>query len=105
MIGDDYFASLDAPMLRGRGFTATEAASNSGPRVAIVSDPLARRLFPDSEALGRQIQLAPRPGREPVVMEINGVAPGLPGSDFDSAPRQHLYVPFGQAYEAAVASS
>jgi ABC-type antimicrobial peptide transport system permease subunit len=35
-------------------------------------------------------------------MEIVGVAPGLPGSDFDSAPRQHLYVPFGQAYEAGV---
>jgi predicted permease len=102
VIGDDYFDALDAPMLRGRGFTAAEAASGTGPRVAIVSEPLARRLFPGSEALGRQVQFRPEPGEQPVVMEIVGIAPGLPGSNFDSAPRQHVYVPFGQAYAPGV---
>jgi predicted permease len=98
VIGDDYFDALETPMLRGRGFTAAEAESDTGPRVAIVSEPLARRLFPDADALGRQIQIAPSAGEVPVALEIVGIAPGLPGSDFDPDPRQHLYVPFGQAY-------
>jgi len=98
VIGDDYFNALDAPMLRGRSFTAAEAASDTGPRVAIVSEPLARRLFPDADALGRQIQVAPDAGEKAVALEIVGIAPGLPAADFDPAPRQHLYVPFGQAY-------
>jgi predicted permease len=102
VIGDDYFAALDAPMLQGRGFTATEATSTTGPRVAIVSEPLARDLFPDADALGRQIQTASESGQEPIVMEIVGVAPGMPGPDFDSAPRRHLYVPFGQSYTAGM---
>ena len=102
VIGDDYFDALDAPMLRGRGFTAAEAESDTGPRVAIVSEPLARRLFPDADALGRQIQVAPNAGEEAVALEIVGIAPGLPASDFDPAPRQHLYVPFGQAYTAGM---
>ena len=101
-IGDGYFDVLDAPMLRGRGFTAAEAASDTRPRVTIVSEPLARRLFPDGDALGRQIQVAPDAGEEAVAMEIVGIAPGLPGADFDPAPRQHLYVPFGQAYTAGM---
>src|SRR5688572_4954637 len=102
VIGDDYFATLDAPMLRGRSFTVTEAKSSTGPRVAIVSESLASRLFPDGDALGRQIQTASESDQEPIVMEIVGIAPGLPGPDFDSAPRQHLYLPFGQAYTAGM---
>lgn len=102
VIGDDFFAAVGAPMLRGRGFTVTEATSSTGPRVAIVSESLARRLFPDTDALGRQIQTASESGQEPIVMEIVGIAPGMPGPDFDSAPRQHLYVPFGQAYTAGM---
>ena len=102
VIGDDYFAAVDAPMLRGRGFSAAEATSSTGPRVAIVSESLARRLFPDADALGRQIQSASESGHEPIVMEIVGIAPGMPGPDFDSAPRQHLYVPYGQQYIAGM---
>lgn len=102
VIGDDYFDALGAPMLRGRGFTAAEAESATGPRVAIVSEPLARRLFPDADALGRQIQVAPNAGEEAVALEIVGIAPGLPAADFDPAPRQHLYVPFGQTYTAGM---
>ncbi|HEY3516773.1 MAG TPA: ABC transporter permease [Gammaproteobacteria bacterium] len=102
VIGDDYFDTLDSPVLRGRGFTVSEATSDTGPRVAIVSESLARRLFPDVDALGRLIQISPQADEEPVAIEIVGIAPGMPASDFDSAPRQHLYVPFGQAYTAGM---
>jgi predicted permease len=99
VISDDYFDSLRLPLLRGRDFTPSEATSATAPRVAIIDEPLARLLFPDSDALGRQIQLASsNPDAESIVMEIVGIAPGIAGDQFDPEPRPHVYVPFGQAY-------
>lgn len=100
VISDDYFDALGLPMLRGRDFTPAEATSGSSPRVAILDEPLARRLFPNSDPLGQQIQfVTSRRGAEPIAIEIVGIAPGTPGDGFDPAPRSHVYVPFGQAYE------
>jgi putative ABC transport system permease protein len=49
-----YFETLGIPLLRGRTFDAADA---SRPRVAIVNETLARILFPDGSALGREIVL------------------------------------------------
>lgn len=49
-----YFEALGIPLVRGRTFTAADA---SRPRVAIVNETLARILFPDGSALGREIAL------------------------------------------------
>lgn len=98
VVGDGYFDALHVPMLRGRDFTPTETGSNVGPRVAIVAEGLARRLFPDSDPLGRQIQLpSSDAGEEPVAIEIVGIVPGTPAAGFDPAPKSHVYLPFGQA--------
>lgn len=94
-IGDGYFDSLRLPILRGRDFTFDEVYGQAARPVAIIDEPLARRLFPDSDALGRLIETG---SSEPVVMEIVGVAPGTPGADFDPTPTPHLYVPLGQGY-------
>jgi putative ABC transport system permease protein len=100
-IGDDFFDALRLPMLRGRDFTPAESTSGAGPPVAIVDEILARRLFPDSEALGRQIEIAStNPDAAPVAMEIVGIAPGVPGAETDPAPRSLLYLPFGRSYTA-----
>jgi len=99
VIGDGYFDSLRLPLLRGREFTAAEAGFDGGPRVAIINEPLARRLFPDGDALGRNIQFtANDPAEEPVLMEIVGIASGTRHELEDRSPTQQLYLPFGQAY-------
>lgn len=100
VIDDGYFDALGVPILRGRSFTSAEVSAGSSPRVAIIDEPLAERLFPDADALGRQIQIASSSPDAPTVMEIVGIAPGTPGPDFDPAPRSHLYMPFGQAYRS-----
>jgi predicted permease len=103
VISDGYFEALRLPILRGRNFTSLEITSADGPRVAIVDERLAERLFPDADALGRHVQPASRdPARQPTVMEIVGIAPGTPGPDYDPAPAPHLYLPFGQNYSAAM---
>jgi predicted permease len=64
---ENYFATLEIPFLRGRGFTAHDDAR--APQVAIVNQTFAREYFPDDDALGKRITL--RGGAR--TMEIIGV--------------------------------
>jgi predicted permease len=53
MVRENYFATLEIPLLRGRGFTAQDDAR--APQVAIVNQTFARRFFPNDEVLGKKI--------------------------------------------------
>ncbi len=55
-VGADYFATVGLPLLRGRAFTEAEANQPGGPPVAIIDEELAKKLWPDGDALGQQIQ-------------------------------------------------
>ncbi|HEX4666847.1 MAG TPA: ABC transporter permease, partial [Chthoniobacterales bacterium] len=57
-VGADYFTTVGLPLLRGRAFTAAEATQAGGARVAIVDEVLAKKLWPDGDALGQRIQFA-----------------------------------------------
>ena len=48
-----FFATMGIPVLRGRSFTDRDGAT--GPRVAILNEAAARRLFADGDVLGRRI--------------------------------------------------
>src|SRR5579864_1051282 len=54
LVTPDYFAALDIPILRGRGFT--EADRRPGQHVIILSESLAHRLFPGEDPLGQEIR-------------------------------------------------
>lgn len=54
--GPDYFATLGVPLLAGRDFAARDVLPDAGP-VAIVSDLLARELWPGQTAMGRRFSL------------------------------------------------
>src|SRR5438270_6822039 len=56
-VGGDYFSTVGLPVLRGRAFTEAEA-TRPGPKVAIIDEALARKLWPDGDALGQRIQYA-----------------------------------------------
>jgi predicted permease len=98
VITDDYFRTLALPMLAGRSFTASEASSAGGSRVAIIGEPLARQLFGGvSEALGRFIELpAGTPDTAVPALEVVGVVPGTRHRVTERAPSAHVYLPFGQ---------
>lgn len=63
-----YFDALGIPILRGRPFE--EEDRNPNRDVVILSDLLARRLFPGEKPLGKRIQ----PGRSGPWLEVIGVA-------------------------------
>src|SRR5881397_2961364 len=56
-VAADYFSTVGLPVVRGRAFTEAEA-TQPGPKVAIIDEVLAKKLWPDDDALGQRIQYA-----------------------------------------------
>jgi predicted permease len=56
-VGPGYFATLEIAVRHGRGFT--DGDGPGAEPVAVVSETLARRLWPDGGAIGRQIRAVP----------------------------------------------
>jgi predicted permease len=52
-VSPTFFATLGIPVQRGRGFTEHDDAK--APKVAILNEAAARRLFPDGSVVGRRI--------------------------------------------------
>ncbi len=50
-VSPGYFAALGMPLLAGRNFASED--TETGPRVAIVNQTLARRFFPDQDPIGK----------------------------------------------------
>jgi putative ABC transport system permease protein len=88
-----YFATLGVPLVAGRDFTDDDRAG--GEPVAIVSETLAARLFPDGEAVNRQIWWT-----DPVFgsarRRIVGVAADLNDDSVLPLPAMTIYHPLRQ---------
>jgi len=54
IITPDYFATLSIPILRGRGFREEDRDPNQN--TIIISDSLARRLFPNEDPIGKEMR-------------------------------------------------
>jgi putative ABC transport system permease protein len=50
---ENYFATMEIPLLRGRGFTAQD--DQSAPQVAIVNQAFAQKFFPNADVLGQRV--------------------------------------------------
>lgn len=98
-VGVDYFRSLGLGVLRGRDFTPPEEREAGGARVAVVNEPLALRLWPGQDPLGRTIRIG-RPDAAAEAFEVVGVVPGIRQDMFDRTPKPHVYVAVGSHYQA-----
>ena len=56
-VGTDYFSTVGVKLLRGRVFNTAEAMHESSVKVAIIDQVLAKKLWPDGDALGRRISI------------------------------------------------
>jgi putative ABC transport system permease protein len=98
VVGRDYFQTLRLPVLRGRGFTEAEESEANGPRVAVIDEPLAKRLFKGADPIGQHVYLPDPDTAVRMPMEVVGVVAGTRHSLLDTAPGPHLFVPFGQHF-------
>jgi putative ABC transport system permease protein len=121
-ISADYFKTVGLTILRGRSFTEAEATQSSA-AVAIIDDVLAKKLWPEGDALGQRIQFAsnkaPRakgsgsgsfgmnedlsgeikPGE---TIEIVGIVPATRHALFEKEQPGAIYVPFGRGFQSNV---
>jgi predicted permease len=98
IVGNDYFKTLGIPLLQGRDFDRLEVSSDSAGQVAIIDEPLAKKLFPSENPLGKQIKTPAKP--EP--LEIVGVVAGVLNNLNDKTPQPHVYIPLGGDYTAGL---
>ncbi|MDQ6623781.1 MAG: FtsX-like permease family protein, partial [Verrucomicrobiota bacterium] len=120
-VGADYFSTVGLPILRGRAFNAAEAMQQGTARAAIIDDVLAKKLWPDGEALGQQIQFADKNaikaasgghggagtfeegrGDEKMPIEIVGIVPHTRASLFEKDPSGAIYLPFAGGFQSNV---
>lgn len=95
IVSAGYLETLEIPLLRGRRFTDEDRGDS--PRVAIVSESLARSLFGDANPIGRRLS--------PVIgdwddatnwAEVVGVVGDIRLEGLDAQVRGTLYVPMPQ---------
>jgi len=93
-VSPGYFHVMRIPLERGRLFSETD--SSSTPNVAIVSEELARRYFPNQDPIGRQMRFGFPPNGN-VPREIVGVVGDVRDVALSKKPGPMMYVPFAQA--------
>jgi predicted permease len=122
-VSADYFSTVGLPVLRGRAFTEAEA-TRPGPKVAIIDEALAKKLWPDGDALGQRIQYAGEnvpsaeggggahiggsadlsdKEKQEETMEIVGIVPTTRHELFEKEePGGAIYLPFARGFQSDV---
>jgi hypothetical protein len=92
---------MGVPLLRGRTFTEAESFGAGAPRVAILDETLARKLWPQGDALGQRVVFASRePGEGGASYEVVGIVGSTRRQLFEKEMRGAVYVPFAQGFQA-----
>jgi len=89
-----YFRALGIPLLKGRAFNDRDAADSPG--VVIISETLARSLWPNEDALGKRIDIG-LPGE--TWREVIGVVGEVKQRELGAPPAPALYQPIQQVSE------
>jgi len=90
-VDEGFFATMGIPILRGRGFLASDTVE--APRVAVVNEQFAKHYWPGGDAVGKRIRLDSRAG---VLVEIVGVAQTIKYQSTTEGPMEFVYMPLAQ---------
>jgi predicted permease len=120
-VGADYFSTVGLPVVRGRAFSEAEA-TQPGPKVAIIDQVLAKKLWPEGDALGKRIQYAGENApsaegggahvgrsadlneeeKQEETIEIVGIVPATRHALFEKEPAGGIYLPFARGFQRDV---
>ncbi len=106
-VGANFFKAVGLTLLRGRTFTVSEAMHQTTPTVAIIDEVLAKKLWPDGDALGQRIQFAEQDsakgaGATKTSIEVVGIVPYTRQELFERTPDGTLYLPFAEGFQSNV---
>jgi predicted permease len=85
---------MGIPLLSGREFTAADTAES--PKVAIVSEGIARRFFGGRNPVGMHIAIGPNQNKEHPDIEIVGFVKDSKTADVHETLRPMVYLPYTQ---------
>jgi predicted permease len=91
IVTTNYFETLQIPLLMGRHFNAHD--KRDSPRVIVINDILAQRLWPGEEPVGKRFRV----GFEEQPREVIGVVGSIKQTALDAAARPAMYLPHSQA--------
>ena len=92
VVGQDYFATMGIPVVLGRGFGPQD--TDKSQKVAVISEAMAQRFFPNSLPLGRHFGIDGPESREQI--EIIGVVKDAKYESLTERLRPMAYYPHSQ---------
>ena len=90
-ISPDYFRTMGIPLLQGREFTDRDAAN--APGVVVINETMARRVFPDGDALGKHLTIT---YGKPTLREVVGIVGDVKHLRLNEEAKPEMYVPYPQ---------
>jgi predicted permease len=96
-VSDGFFEALKVRLAAGRFFTAQDTATS--PRVAVVNQTAAARLWPGENALGKRVKQGWPEWKTPWY-EVVGVAGDLKLNGIDADTPMQIYLPLAQAIQS-----
>jgi putative ABC transport system permease protein len=98
-----WFDAIGVRLLRGRDFTDAEAENKDSPKVLIIDETMAKKLFPNRDALGQHLRytLPPSDG-SPNDFTIVGIVSEHRHEVLTSEVPRRLFAPLTQAYSGGV---
>jgi predicted permease len=94
VVRENYFSTMEIPLLRGRSFT--EQDDERAPRVAVISETLATRYFPNQDPIGKRVGVDSKTVGK---IEIVGVARDIKYNSQREEKVPLIYTPWSQQIE------
>ena len=100
IVTPDYFRVLKTSLLRGRFFN--ESDNGQAPGVVIISDALAKKYWPNEDALGKRITFSDPRKPDPKWLTIVGIVRSIRHRGLDLDPAPEYYLPLAQRAESSM---
>lgn len=96
-VSPGYLGTVRTPLLAGRNFN--DGDTRTSPRIAIVNETMARRFFPNGDALGKYFRVHADPGKPEPPIQIVGLAKDAKYESLREEARATAYFPIAQVTE------
>jgi putative ABC transport system permease protein len=100
IVSPDYFRVLKTWLLRGRFFAESDNAD--GPGVAIINDALAKKYWPNEDALGKRITFSDPRKPDPKWLTIVGIVRSIRHRALDADAAPEYYLPLAQHAQSSM---
>lgn len=97
-ISENYFGVMQIPLKAGRFFTQFDRKETD--QVAILSERLAKLLWPSGDAIGRRLRYNPAAANPSPLRTVVGIVGSVQHNELGGEPSLDVYVPYRQANAA-----